>query len=137
MIKKRKSPAARGSTTTRKNISFDLNDANDLDIEEYEADFVIGQVDDDDIVITKEEVTVDSTIVTADGGDQKDLNMKLISAELPIIVQMLSSDIVCNYYTGFPSISRMQVVFDVLYARVNGENVILYQNCVNSYKTSP
>ena len=54
--------------------------------------------------------------------------MKLNSAELPIIVQVLSSDSVCNHYTGFPSISRMQAVFDFLYAGVTGENVISYQN---------
>ena len=54
--------------------------------------------------------------------------MKLNSAELPIIVQVLSSGSTCNHYTGFPSISRMQAVFDSLYAGVAGENVILYQN---------
>ena len=41
---------------------------------------------------------------------------------------MLSSDGMYNHYTGFPSISRMQAVFDFLYAVVTGENVILYQN---------
>ena len=164
--KKRKSPAARGSPTARKKLVFDLNDANDqgvhpdhhADIQEYEADFVIGKVDeddDDDVVITKEEVNVDSTaVVTADGGDheesetellksrivalesslresqerEKELNMKFNSADLPIIVQVLSSDSMCNHYTGFPSISRMQAVFDFLDAGLSGENVILYQN---------
>ena len=81
MIKKRKRPAARGSPTPKK-IAFDLNDANDpdhVDIEEYEADFVIWQVDeDDDIVSTKEEVTVDSTVVTADGGDHEESETELL-----------------------------------------------------------
>ena len=152
--KKRKSPADRGSPTPRKKIAFDLNDANDSDF----VDLVIRQVDDeeeddDDIVITKE-VPVDSTVVTAEGGDpggsetqllksriaalgsllreseerEKELNMKLNSAELPIIVQVLSSDSMCNHYTGYPSILRMQAVFDFLNAGLTGENVILYQN---------
>ena len=43
-------------------------------------------------------------------------------------MQVLSSDRMCNHYTSFPSISRMQAVCDFLYAGVTGENVILYQN---------
>ena len=54
--------------------------------------------------------------------------MKLNTAELPIIVQVLSSDSMCNHYTGYPSILRMQAVFDFLNAGLTGENVILYQN---------
>ena len=94
MVKKRKSPAARGSPTPKKKIAFDLNDANDpdhVDIEEYEADFVIGQVDedDDDIVITKEEVTVDSTVVTADGGDHEESETGLLKSRIAALESSL------------------------------------------------
>ena len=59
---------------------------------------------------------------------ERKLAMKLNSTELPIIEQILSYNDTCNHYTGFPSIPRMQSLFDFMDAGENGENVILYQN---------
>ena len=59
---------------------------------------------------------------------EKDLSKKLNSNDLAIMDEVLSSDSLCNHYTGFPSISRMQAVFEFLDAGINGQNVILHQN---------
>ena len=87
--KKRKGPADRGSPTPRKKIAFDLNDANDPDF----VDFVIREVDDeedddDDMVITKE-VAVDSTVVTAEGGDHEGSETQLLKSRIAALGSFL------------------------------------------------
>ena len=59
------------------------------------------------------------------------LNLKVNMRELPITVQVKSSDSLCNHYTAFPSLARLYTVFEFIDPGVNGENVILYQNQEN------
>ena len=115
-----------------------------------ELDFVIergginNDSSDDEVVILKEEIGVPTHTgevqqlkseiealkksLKESQEREKDLSKKIESTELPIMEEVLSSDIMCNHYTGFPSISRMQAIFNFLDAGVNGENVVLQQN---------
>ena len=150
--KKRKSPAARvsPSTSSRRKLLFEPDDNQEQVVTAADAtDFVIANVDSDDVVIIEEtESSSTSTIdqsadrvkfleskiaeleksLQESQGREKDVLIKINSAELPIVGQVLSSDDMCNHYTGFPSISRLKSVFEFLDTGDNGENVILYQN---------
>ena len=144
-------------SSTRRKLVFEEPDEQEVPGSRDElTDFIIEQVEnDEDVVMVEEETiiidddnnqsdrvkllenkveTLENKIAVLEKSlresqeREKELAMKINSAELPIVNQVLSSDEMCNHYTGFPSISRLKSVFDFLDAGDNGENVILYQN---------